>query len=204
MTDPVGKKLSTIDRFLPLWIFAAMALGAGARARVAGHRPRARPGASSTRRLAADRDRPALDDVPGAGQGALRASSASLARAEAPRHVARSSTGSRADPDVRAGVAVPAGPAALPHRAHPHRPRALHRDGAHLEHARVRQRRARRRARGAQLGLPDPLLLGAWLALPHGRAGLVRRRTRRRSTSRCGRSRRASDLPRRSARSPAR
>ncbi|MDB4969306.1 MAG: Arsenical-resistance protein [Myxococcales bacterium] len=29
MTDAVGKKLSTMDRYLPVWIFAAMALGLG-------------------------------------------------------------------------------------------------------------------------------------------------------------------------------
>src|ERR1700742_1151070 len=29
MADSVGKKLSTIDRYLPLWIFTAMALGLG-------------------------------------------------------------------------------------------------------------------------------------------------------------------------------
>ena len=64
-------KLSTLDRFLPLWIGARD--GRRARPRHADPEPERRPRqAARGHRLAADRARAAADDVPGARKGALR------------------------------------------------------------------------------------------------------------------------------------
>ena len=74
-------QLSTLDRFLPVWIFPAMGLGL-----VLG---RLVPGlddaleAIKMARLAADRGRPARDDVPGARQGGVRRARSRLGRAGA-------------------------------------------------------------------------------------------------------------------------
>ena len=74
-TGAVVAKLSTLDRFLPVWIVAAMVVGLLLGRLVPGLDDALDRG-EDRRRLAADRDRAAGDDVPGAGQGPLRPSSA--------------------------------------------------------------------------------------------------------------------------------
>ena len=147
--------------------------GSGPRKTVAGPRRRARP-RPGRGRLAANRHRTLLDDVPGVGQGPLRDRRPARPRYAAPGYVTRAQLDHRPASHVRAGVGFPARHAGVPEWPHPHRPGPLHRDGAHLELARLRLERARRSARGAQLSLPDPDLLGARLALPDGGARLVR------------------------------
>ena len=186
----VVRRLSTLDRFLPVWIFAAMALGLAL--------GRGFPGLGAL----LDRVQVAGVSVP-IGIGLLWMMYPVLAKVRYEtigQHVANGKLlgtslvlqlDPRAARDVRAGVADAARSAGIPERPRAHRPRPLHRHGAHLELARVWLRRARGGARCAQLGVPDPDLQRAGLALPHGRSRLVRRRRRRSFTSRCGPSRRA-------------
>ncbi len=95
-------------------------------------------------------------------------------RHPAARHLAGAQLGHRSAGDVRAGVDLPRRPAGVPQWGDPDRAGALHRDGADLEHAGVRFQRAGGGAGGAQLGLPDPDLFAARLALPHGGSRVVR------------------------------
>ena len=130
--DDVLHGLSTLDRFLPVWIGVAMVGG-----------------------LLLGRLVPGLDDA----LAAVEVGSVSLpiaigllvmmypvlakVRYDELGHVTgdrrmlgdvhRSQLGARAGPDVRARVADAAGPAGVPHRPHHRRARPLHRDGAHLE-----------------------------------------------------------------------
>ena len=62
-------------------------------------------------------------------------------------------------------VALPARQARVHGRPHPHRPRALHRDGHRLERPRQGRHRVLRRPRRLQLDLPGALLLGLRLLL---------------------------------------
>ena len=89
-------------------------------------------------------------------------------------------------------VALPARQARVHARAHPHRPRALHRDGHRVERPREGRHRVLRRPRRLQLDLPGALLLGLRLLLRDAAAGVARPRGRRRATSPSARSRRAS------------
>ncbi len=66
----VGGKLSTLDRFLPVWIIAAMAAGL-ALGRLVPDLDLAMGSPCGPRDLAANRARVARHDVPGVGQGPL-------------------------------------------------------------------------------------------------------------------------------------
>ena len=92
-------------------------------------------------------------------------------------HLAGAQLGRRPGADVRAGLAVAARPAGVPHRADHRRPGPLHRHGADLERPGLRRPRGRRRAGRDQLRLPGrsrsaPLgwfylqVLPGWLGLP--------------------------------------
>ena len=173
--DAVVARLSTLDRFLPLWIALAMVAGVGL-----GH---ADPGVERLARRAADRhgqppdrDRAAADDVPGPGEGPVRRAREASRRARAVRRLLLAQLGFRPAAHVHARLAVPGRPARVPHRGDHRRPRPLHRDGAHLERPRLRRPRGRGRARRPQLALPDRRLLVPRLLLPHGPAGLARAR----------------------------
>ncbi len=139
-------------------------------------------GSGGRRDLVAHRHRAARDDVPGPGQGPLRQARLGHRRPGDAGRVAGAQLGRRPGADVQPRVAAAAGPPGLPDRADHRRPRALHRDGHHLERPRLRRPRGGGRPRGPQLGLPGHRLRGARLVLPRGPARLVgagRRRPRR-------------------------
>ena len=130
--------------------------------------------------LAADRARPAGDDVPGAGQGPLRRARPRHRRPAAAGLLAGAQLGRRPGADVRPGLAAAARPARVPHRPDHRRAGPLHRHGAHLERPGLRRPRGRRRPGRAQLRLPGPRLrrcsagstcevLPGWLGLAPGR-----------------------------------
>ena len=104
------RRLGTLDRFLPVWIGLAMVGRAAPGPR--GARPGRRPVVDRGRRhLAADRDRAAGDDVPGAGQGPLRPARQRHGRPAAARLLAGAQLAGRPGADVHPGLAAAAGPA---------------------------------------------------------------------------------------------
>src|SRR5690606_23098868 len=82
--------------------------------------------------------------------------------------------GDRAVADVRVGVGLPAGRAALPNRVDPDRVGAMYCDGADLEHACLWRWRDGGGAGGDQLGVPDFHVFGAGVVVPDRYSGLVR------------------------------
>ena len=127
----------------------------------------------------ADRDRPDPDDVPAAGEGALRGAAPRVRGPSRAGAVARPELDRRPGADVRAGGDLPARPPGVHDRADPDRPRPLHRHGAGLEPAGARRQPVRRRACRLQLDLPDPVLLRLCVVLPRGPAAAVRARGQR-------------------------
>ena len=71
------------------------------------------------------------------------------------------------------GLAAAARPARVPHRPDHRRTRPLHRHGHHLERPRLRRPRGRCRARCAQLGVPGDRVRRARLVLPRRAARLA-------------------------------
>ncbi len=164
-TEPALARLSVVNRFLPLWILGAMALG-----------------------LALGRLIPDLNDW----LDAVKIGSISLpiaigllvmmypVLAKVRYSKIGEVTGDRTllvtslvlnwlvGPLLMFALAwlLPAGPARVPDRADHHRPRPVHRHGAHLERPRLRRPGGRRRPRGDQLRLPDRRLFDPRLLLP--------------------------------------
>src|SRR6478735_198312 len=139
--DPAGaRRRPTLDpRPVPAGVDRP---GHGGRTRAGSARARVRRwdvGGRGARRLAADRPRPAGDDVPGARQGALRPARHGHRRPPHAHLEPGAQLGRRAGADVHPRVAVPLRPARVSNRADHRGPGALHRDGDHLERPGLRR-----------------------------------------------------------------
>jgi hypothetical protein len=182
-TEPpdVLHRLPVLDRYLPVWIGAAMATG-----------------------LLLGRLVPGLDDAldavrvgsvslpiaigllammyPVPGQGPLQPHRRRDPRPAPARPQPGPQLGDWPGAHVRVGVGVPGRPARVPHRADHRRPGPLHRDGAHLERLGRRRPGSRRRAGRRQQPVPDRRVQPARLLLPRAAPPLARlahRRARR-------------------------
>ncbi len=168
-------KLSFLDRYLTLWIFLAMGLGVALGFSAPGFTT-ALDRHERRHDLDPDRGRAHPDDVPAAREGPLRGAGQGLPQQARARALARPELGHRAAADVRARGRLPARQARVHARPHPHRPRALHRDGHRLERPREGRHRVLRRPRRLQLDLPGALLLGLRVLLRDAPADLARAR----------------------------
>ena len=169
----VTKKLSFLDRYLTVWIFAAMALGVGLGYFVPGIEAFINRFQVGTTNIP-DRRRPDPDDVPAVRQGALRGAARRLPRQE--------DSGLSLVQNWIVGpvlmfvlaVDLPARQAGIHGRPDHDRPGALHRHGDRLERTGQGLHRVRRRAGGLQLDLPGAVLQRLCLVLHHRAAAAVR------------------------------
>ena len=161
----VIRRLSTLDRFLPLWIALAMAGGLALGSLVPGLNDFLDELKVGTVSLPIALGLllmmyPVLTKVRYEDMGKMRGDGRMFGVSLFLSWVVG------AGAHVRARLAVPRRPARVPHRGHRRRPRALHRDGAGLERPRRRRQRARRHPRRLQRDLPGRRLRAARLVLP--------------------------------------
>ena len=141
-TDPVVGRLSTLDRYLPVWI--GRRDGRRPPAGPAGPRPRRRP----RRRRVGSVSLPIAIGLLVMMYPVLAKVRYDETRPRRPRPphagpVPGPELGPRPGADVRPGLAAAARPARVPHRPDHRRPGPLHRDGDHLERPRLRRPRGR-------------------------------------------------------------
>ena len=171
---PVIARLSFLDRFLPVWILLAMAVGIGL--------GRALPSLNTHLNAVQVTSGTSLPIFIGLlvmmypVLAKVRYDRARLghARPTAAGGVPGPQLARRAGGHVHAGLAAAARPAHLPDRPHHRRPGPLHRHGADLERPVRRRPGSGGRAGGAQLAVPDRRLRPARLLLPPGAARLAR------------------------------